>query len=223
MRNSQNTQATPETVWALLMETAKRQGETDRILTEKFAETDRLMKENERLLTEKFAETDRLMKETERLLNKKFAETDKKINKVNEMFGSWGNNFGSFAEEYFFNSFENGQKNFFGKRFNEINKGVRSTWQGVRDEYDIVLYNDDAVAIIEVKFKAHVNDIETVLKKAETFKKVFPQYKDYKIYLGLASLSFYPELEQLCIKNGIAIIKQVGDTVVINDEHLKVF
>jgi hypothetical protein len=36
-------------------------------------------------------------------------------------------------------------------------------------------------------------------------------------------LSFYPDLEQECTNQGIAIIKQVGDTVVINDAHLKVF
>jgi len=36
-------------------------------------------------------------------------------------------------------------------------------------------------------------------------------------------MSFYPELEQECINEGIAIIKQVRDTVVINDKHLKVF
>jgi hypothetical protein len=62
-----------------------------------------------------------------------------------------------------------------------------------------------------------------VLKKAETFRILFPHYKEFKIYLGLASMSFYPELEQKCISKGIAIIKQVGDTVVINDTHLKVF
>jgi hypothetical protein len=36
-------------------------------------------------------------------------------------------------------------------------------------------------------------------------------------------MSFYLELEQECTKQGIAIIKQVGDTVVINDAHLKTF
>jgi hypothetical protein len=36
-------------------------------------------------------------------------------------------------------------------------------------------------------------------------------------------MSFYPELEQKCIDLGIAVIKQVGETVVINDKHLKVF
>jgi len=50
-----------------------------------------------------------------------------------------------------------------------------------------------------------------------------PHYKDFRIYLGLASMSFYPELEEECIEKGIAIIKQVGDTVVINDENLKVY
>jgi hypothetical protein len=39
----------------------------------------------------------------------------------------------------------------------------------------------------------------------------------------LASLSFYPELEQECIAEGIAVIKQVGDKVIINDSGLKVF
>jgi len=79
------------------------------------------------------------------------------------------------------------------------------------------------VAIIEVKYKAHINDIPTMLKKAETFRILYPEYKDFKIYLGLASMSFYTELEQECIEQGIAVIKQVGDKVVINDTKLKAF
>ena len=51
----------------------------------------------------------------------------------------------------------------------------------------------------------------------------FPYYKDYKIYLGLASMSFNPDVEEECITQGIAIIKQLGDTVVIYDEHLKIW
>ena len=93
----------------------------------------------------------------------------------------------------------------------------------MKDEYDIVLYNHSSVALIEVKYKAHVNDIPNVLRKAETFRVLFPNYKDFKIYLGLASLAFYPELEQRCINEGIAVIKQVGESVIINDKHLKVF
>ena len=35
--------------------------------------------------------------------------------------------------------------------------------------------------------------------------------------------SFYPDVEKECVNQGIAIIKQVGDSVVINDEGLKVY
>jgi hypothetical protein len=56
-----------------------------------------------------------------------------------------------------------------------------------------------------------------------TFRVNFPEYGRHQIYLGLASLCFYKELEQECIAQGVAIIKQVGENVVINDEHLKVF
>ena len=145
------------------------------------------------------------------------------IKELQKTVGGITNSYGKFAEEYFFNSFERGEQNFFGKKFDEIGRNLKLFWQGLTDEYDIVLYNKDAVAIIEIKFKADENDIPQVLKKAETFKILSPNYKDFKIYLGLASMSFSKALEEKCIENGIAIIKQVGDKVIISDKHLKVF
>jgi hypothetical protein len=189
--------ATPESVWAILQETNKTLQEMGR----------------------KQEETDRQMKETDRQMK----ETDRRMKELQTTVGSWANNHGTFAEEYFFNSFENGQQNFFGENFDQIQKNLSSFWQGIEDEYDIVLYNHASVALIEVKYKAHVNDIPNVLKKADTFRILFPNYKDFKIYLGLASMAFYPELEQECINEGIAVIKQMGDAVVINDTNLKAY
>jgi len=190
--------------------------DSNRFLTEKFAETDRI-------LSEKFAENERLLNESRIKSEKEFEKSEKRMKKLEDILGSWANNFGSFAEEYFFNSFENEQQNFFGEHFNKIRKNLKMSWKNIEDEYDIVMYNDSSVAIVEVKSKAHKNDVQEVMKKAETFRILCPDYSDYNIYLGLASLSFYEEVEQECIKQGIAIIKQVGDTVVINDEHLKRF
>ena len=216
MENRPNNQpATPESVWALLQANAK--------LMEKFsiaAEKSRIDAEKTRIEAEKSridAEKSRIDAEKSRI------DAEKRMKKLEELTGSWANNQGSFAEEYFFNSFENGKQNFFGEHFDEIAKNIKNRWQGVEDEYDIVLYNHTAVALIEVKYKAHINNLPNVLKKAETFRILFPNYKDFKIYLGLASMSFYPELEQECISQGIAVVKQVGDTVVINDKYLKVF
>jgi len=150
-------------------------------------------------------------------------EAEKRMKKLEELTGSLANNQGSFAEEYFFNSFEDGKQNFFGEEFDEIDKSVKGIEKGFKDEYDILLINGKSIGIIEIKFKAHENDIPKVLRKAETFRENFPKYKNHGVYLGLASMSFYPELEQECINQGIAIIKQVGDTVIINDTNLKVF
>jgi hypothetical protein len=197
--------ATPESVWAAIHE-------SNRFLTEKFAESDRQRKENERILNEKFAETD-----------KKFAKTERLVEKVSQTLGSWGNNHGCFAEEYFFNSFESGKKNFFGEKFKVIEKNVKGIEEGFKDEYDILLINGKSVGIVEVKYKAHKNDVPKILKKAKTFRVNFPNYAKHRVYLGLATMAFYPKLEEECIKQGIAVVKQVGDTVVINDTNLKVF
>ena len=208
-----------ESVWALMQETTLRMQETDRIVKENA----RQMKENERIMNERFAETDRIIKENARLMRESRADYDRRMKKMDETMGSWAHNHGRFAEEYFVNSFENGKRSFFGEKFDEIEKNVKGIKKGFRDEYDLLLINGKTIGIIEIKFKAHENDIPNVLRKAETLRVNLPEYKDHRIYLGLATMSFYPELEEECIKEGIAVIKQEGDVVVINDKHLKVF
>ena len=234
--------ATPESFWATMNAIAERQAETERQIAEterqiaeterqrkeadaRFeqlrAETERLRKEADARIEQLQAETERQIAERNRELAEKQAETDRQIKAVNQTLGSWANNQGFFAEEYFFNSFEKGQQNFFGEKFDKIRKQVSGI--AVEDEYDILLINGKSVGIIEVKYKGHENDIPKVVRKAETFRRNFPDFQNHKVYLGLATLVFYPELEQGCINEGIAVIKQAGDTVVINDKHLKVY
>jgi len=224
---SEHQPATLESVWEAFRE-------TDRQLKE----SDRQRKENERILNEKFAETDRLFKESReefkrerkesearfnREMEKSRAEYDRRMKNIEERYGAMAHNHGDFAEEYFFNAFDNGNKSFFGEKFDDIEKNVKPLLPVIKDEYDIVFINGKSVGIVESKYKAHKNDISKVINKAKTFKANYPKLSKHKIYLGLASLSFYPDLEDECIKNGIAVVKQVGDTVVINDENLKVF
>ena len=203
--------ATFESVWISLQE-------TDRILAETALlqqETDRIVKET----SESMKETDRIAKETSQMVK----ETTRAVKEMSRTIGSWSNNHGSFAEEYFFNSFENGKQNFFGEKFDAIEKNAKGIKKDFFDEYDILLINGTSVGIIEVKFKAHTDHIPKVLNKALTFRENFPYYAGHQVYLGLATLSFDTNVEQECIHHGIAVIKQVGDTVVINDEHLKVY
>jgi len=191
-------QATPENSWAEFQETR-------------------------RYLAELHAENEKLIKETALAMKKGSEDFDRRMKELQKTLGGMANSHGSFAEEYFFNSFEDGEQNFFGEHFDEIRKNIHNKKKDIEDEYDIVLFNGVSVAIIEVKYNARKNDVNKVLQKAETFRILYSDYKDFKIYLGLASMAFSPAVEQECIEKGIAIIKQMGDIVVINDAHLKVF
>jgi len=203
-------QATPENVWAALRELAARQAESDRILTEKFAE-----------LKERQAETDRQMKETDRLV----AETSRQIAKTDKLVGGISTNNGLFAEEYFYNSLRKGEKILLGEKFDKLIKSeiMEDENKKTKGELDIILINGKALVIIEVKFRVRDKHVEKVMKKVKPFRERFPEYKNHKVYLGLASMVFDEDIENKCKENGIAVIKQIGDNVVIYDENLKVF
>ncbi|MCL2072727.1 MAG: DUF4890 domain-containing protein [Marinilabiliaceae bacterium] len=232
---NEQTAITPESVLASVREMFALSNE---MAERRNADFDREMKESRAAAERRNADFDREMKESrerfeqemkesrerfEQEMKESRAEYEKRIKKLEVHTGTWATNHGAFAEEYFFNSFEKGQYNFFGEKFDEISKNLKNRLRGIEDEFDIVLFNHIAAAIIETKFKAHENDIPKILKKVDTFRFLFPQYKDFKIYLGLASLCFYDKLEKECIVNGIAVIKQVGEAVVINYDNLKVF
>jgi len=170
-----------------------------------------------------FAEVREMQAASDARFDRRSEEFDRRMEKLEKITGGISNNNGFIAEEYFFNSFERGKQNFFGEKYDDIEKKVKGIEKDFKDEYDIVMLNGHSVGIVEVKYKAHENDIPKVLKKADTFRANFPKYKNHKVYLGLATMSFYPELEEECINHGIAVIKQVGDIVVINDKHLKAF
>ena len=187
--------ATLESVWATIQATQKQLQENDRILTEKQAETDRMIK-----------------------------ETDRMIKNLSDMLGGMGNSNGDFAETYFFNSIDK-NKNIFGEHFDECVSSLKRYNKESRTkcEHDIMLINGKSVAIVEVKYKARKDDIDKLINKLPNFRKLYPQYKSHGVYLGLAAMSFEKGVEEETVKNGIAVIKQVGDTTVVCDEHLRVF
>ena len=159
----------------------------------------------------------------DRQLKESRDDFDRRMKKLTEQMGGLSNSHGLFAEEYFINSFEDGNQSFFGEHFDRLESNVKGIKEKHKDEYDILLINGQSVGIVEVKFKARDKDVPKVINKAKTFRINFPDYQHHQIYLGFAALVFAEQVEQECIENGIAVIKQIGDAVVINDEHLRVF
>jgi len=228
--NTITTAPTYESVMATLQQVARMQEEltqsqkeTDKIVAESRKEIAESRKEIDVMLkelTESQKETEKLLKETIAQSKKNMDDYEKSLARQAKMTNGVSESYGSFAEEYFYNSFYYGDLNFFGEKFDDVQKNRTGPNPG---EYDIMLFNCKAVAVIEVKFKVREKYLSEVLKKEKTFRLNFPEYNDCRLYLGIAAMVFDPEIEKEFIDNGIAVIKQVGDKVVINDENLKAF
>jgi len=203
MRNRNDLpKATFESAWALIQENA--QG---------FKE----MREDRK----KFSE---FMERMERQADNDRKKIDDSIKAMHKELGGIGHSNGEVAESYFINSFEQSMQ-FAGQEYDGIfhNHKEKRKKINLQGEYDLVLYNCTSAVIIEIKYKARIDDVAQLLKQAAVFKQFFPQYANYDIYLGLAAFHFEEGTETESISQGIAVIKQVGENMVINDENLKTF
>ena len=225
----------------MIAEIAKQQAENAvqiAAVTASQAATERLIAENAVQIAKnalQMAETDRKIAAvtasqaaTDRQIAEnalQMAATDRKIAAVTAQMGGWDKSHGQFAEEYFINSLDNGDKKFFGEQFDKLfaNHKFSNRRTNKQGEFDIVLLNGTAAAIIEVKFKARKGDFQQLLNQVSSFREEFPQYQSHRIYLGMAALTFEDLVEEECKREGIAVFKQDGDNVVIYDENLKTF
>jgi len=195
-------------VWASILELSERQKETDKQLKE----TDKQLKETNKYLKEKFSELKDYIQETDKHLKEKFSE-------LKDYVGGIGRNNGDVAETYFYETMSNTMK--IGHiEFDFIEKNVKrkNRRQNIEGEYDIILTNSESIAIIETKYKFHPNDIDKVVdKKIPTFRKLFPDKKDYKLYIVIAGLCIPDETKKLAFKHGFWVLSQAGGT--FNLEH----
>ena len=149
------------------------------------------------------AKTDEQLSKTDKQLSKtdlQLAKTDMRLNKIAKMYGGVANNQGDVAEEFYFNSLKS-RPILNGIEF-DFTESVTRYYKGIEDEYDILLVNAKDVFIIEVKYKAHPEDLERLIhKKAPNFKKLFPGYKNYTHHLGLASFYISDDVKALALKS----------------------
>ena len=168
---------------------------------------------------EQIDKTDAQMKRTDEQMKR----TDATLERIGIRLGNISDNNGSNAEDYFFNSLVD-KPELGGISYDTIVKNFIPKSKRGQGEFDIVMYNGENIALVECKYKAHKTDVEKLItKQVDNFKKLFPIYANHKFYLGIASFSFYPELEEFAKENGVAILKQIGDIVEIEVSNLKVY
>ncbi len=150
-------------------------------------------------------------------------QTDAKIDRISDLVGNISNNQGDATEEFFYRSLlENACLGDI--HFDVIDRNLQRHKGKLQDEFDLVLINEENVAIIEIKHKAHPNLIDKMLnKKLPNFRALFPYYEKLKLYGAIASMVSNYELLEKTKEAGLFFLTQQGQHVVLANDKVKAF
>ncbi|MFU8789901.1 MAG: hypothetical protein ACNA7G_12800, partial [Methylobacter sp.] len=145
-----------------------------------------------------------------------------KLDRMGITLGNIGQNQGDVAEEFFFQSLI--KDNRLGSIcFDDVVKSMEKYRGQIQEEYDLVMTNGDAIGIVEVKYKAHENDLDKLNRKMRHFKKLFPIYKNYKQYGAIASFHINDDAKKEALRRGYFVLQRSGDLVhTESGDHLTV-
>ena len=176
----------------------------------------------ERLEREVKLEKERLERKKERDLQ--WEKDKEETMKLKEMIFGLGSNLGQIAEDYFYNSVASDKK-VGGIQYDRITRNLKMETKKLNGEYDIVLINSNHLLVIEVKQKPHINSLEKfVNKQLPIFKELFPEYAHYKIYGGIAGMSFEKNILKYAKEKGLYILTQNQESKnvqLLNSEDFK--
>ena len=162
----------------------------------------RELQESRRELRESQKEADRQLRELARA-------SEKRTRELEELFtGQWGKLIESLVEGDLVNLLKN-RKIAVEKTMTRVESKKKD---GSSYEYDILAVNGNEVVAVEVKTTLRVKDVEYFLKKLKVFRKVFPEYKDKKIYGALAYLKANAHADKYSEKEGLFVIRATGSS-----------
>jgi hypothetical protein len=190
-----------------------------------FAESDKRADKRSAELKKQMAETEKFIKELSAEADKRNAETNKQFQAMQKEIGGIGESNGAMTEEMIYNVLEK-DKTFAGIKFDYIRKNVPIQTEDLRTltELDILMVNGNTISIIEAKYKVEKKDVtELVKNKLSDFRQCYPKYSDYKILLGVGGMSFTNKALEVAKKQGIGIIKVVGDKVEYNTNNITIY
>ena len=148
--------------------------------------------------------------------------TDEKLERMGITLGNIGKNQGDVAEEFFFNSLAK-DTHLGAIRFDDIEKNNLKRRGKTEEEYDIIMTNGQTIGIVEVKYKAHENDLDKLARKMRNFKPLFPWFKDYRVYGAIAAFHINDDAKEEALRRGYFVLQRSGDLVhTESGEHLTV-
>ncbi len=189
-------------------ELADRQAKTDAQMAANVVQQAKTDAKIDRLVDQQ-AKTDAQLKKTEVLVR----ETSVEIKELSKMYGGASNNLGAAVEEFFYNSLK-AHPVLGGVRFESVERNVPGEDGDLKNEFDLLLVNGSEVFVVEVKHRAHKDDLDDLLnKKAPKFRRMFPKYAGLRHRFALATFHIHDELKESALKRGVTVLQRKGDVI----------
>jgi hypothetical protein len=150
------------------------------------------------------------------------AETSRVLKEIGRRMGAMASNQGDVTEEFFYNSLRQ-KMELGGIEFDTIFGNFVIGNKKRNSELDILMVNGQSAALIEVKYKAHVNDLDQVEQKIADYRSLRPEHKDFKLYAGLAGFSVPQDVVEEAHKRGMFVLKRQGDLLETEASGMRAF
>jgi hypothetical protein len=175
------------------------------------------------------AELTQSIKDTEVRSEREINALTQSIKDTRSEVAGVGNSQGLVAEEYFFNSLADVLK--LGSiKFDRIerNRNIKLPAAGQdakaqKYEYDIMMINGKALAVIETKYKATKEGLTQLQRNIDGVRLAMPEFNKHKIYGGIAAFSINDKLIDEAHKKGYFVLQRKGDSFVTDTQAMKAF
>jgi hypothetical protein len=151
------------------------------------------------------------------------AKAERQYKQMCRQLGGIGKSMGAHAEHFFIRAMKKTQK-FGGIQYDMMDSNRHVSRREIDDEFDIILYNGIATAVIEIKYKFTIADLHTLLdRKLKNFRLLCKESIGKTVYLGIAGFSFEAGVIEKAKALGIGILTKDGKSIEYDDAGLKAY
>lgn len=198
--------ATPEEIWEILRQLAKRQQENE----ERQKERERRREENEKVREEYWKKAAREWEE----IRAEGRETDRRLKKAEDLFTSqWGRLMESLVKGDLVPLLQ--QR---GIAVEMTTQRVAARRNGEHFEIDILAANGTEAVAVEVKTTLRPRDVKRLEEKLARFREWLPAYSGHRLYGAVAYLEADESVVWHAERRGLFVIRATGSSASIVNE-----
>lgn len=218
--DSYEPEATPDTVWAFMQESAKRMEQSQRAFDQRMKQSriefDRSIEKSRQEAAQERKEYAQRMEERDKKFEQQRRQDRKKMNQLERLFISqWGKLVESLIEGDLVNIL-----NRQGITINDTTTRLKGRQGNDHYEFDIIAHNGDEVVVVEVKTTLRPDDVNHFAGQLAQFKQWIQLYREKQVYGAVAFLRAEGQSEIMAQKRGLFVIRATGNSAAIinNDD-----